>query len=118
RLTAIVERIRRDGPAVLPLEASRSPALLAATRLTAADDRLRDLAARLPASAVTPLDRAEWICDQVHASVEYADGVTSVRTTAAAGRDYSDGAPTSGSYVGTSGSRLTAQRQVGVLAAA
>jgi hypothetical protein len=27
-------------------------------------------------------------------------------------------APTSGSYVGTSGSRLTAQRRVGVLAAA
>ncbi len=30
RLTAIVERIRRDGPAVLPLEATRSPALLSA----------------------------------------------------------------------------------------
>ena len=29
RLTAIVERIRRDGPAVLPREATRSPALLA-----------------------------------------------------------------------------------------
>ena len=194
RLTAIVERIRRDGPAVLPLEALDSPALLSATRLTAADDRLRELAARLPASAVAPLDRAEWICDLVHASLDYADGVTSVRTTAAealaggrgvcqdmahvmlalchlvglparyvsghligqggthawvevvvprareaiavpfdpchgrragsayvtiaAGRDYSDVAPTSGSYVGTSGSRLTAQRRVGVLAAA
>jgi transglutaminase-like putative cysteine protease len=194
RLTAIVERIRRDGPAVLPLDALHSPALLSPTRLTAADDRLRDLAARLPSRAVAPLDRAEWICDQVHASLEYADGVTSVRTTAAealaggrgvcqdmahvmlalchlvglparyvsghligqggthawvevvvprardaiavpfdpchgrragssyvtiaAGRDYSDVAPTSGSYVGTSGSRLTAQRRVGVLAAA
>ena len=61
RLTAIVERIRRDGPAVLPLEALDSPALRSATRLTAADDRLRELAARLPASAVAPLDRAEWI---------------------------------------------------------
>jgi transglutaminase-like putative cysteine protease len=194
RLTAIVERIRRDGPAVLPLEATRSPALLSATRLTAADDRLRELAARLPARVVAPLDRAEWICDLVHVSLDYADGVTSVRTTAAealaggqgvcqdmahvmlalchlvglparyvsghligqggthawvevvvprtrdaiavpfdpchgrragsayvtiaAGRDYSDVAPTSGSYVGTSGSRLTAQRRVGVLAAA
>jgi transglutaminase-like putative cysteine protease len=194
RLTAIVERIRGDGPAVLPLEALHGPALRSPTRLTAADDRLRDLAARLPSRAVTPLDRAEWICDQVHASLEYADGVTSVRTTAAealaggrgvcqdmahvmlalchlvglparyvsghligqggthawvevvvphprdaiavpfdpchgrragssyvtiaAGRDYSDVAPTSGSYVGTSGSRLTARRRVGVLAAA
>ena len=38
--------------------------------------------------------------------------------TVATGRDYSDVAPTSGSYVGTSGSRLTARRRVGVLAAA
>jgi transglutaminase-like putative cysteine protease len=38
--------------------------------------------------------------------------------TIATGRDYSDVAPTSGSYVGTSSSRLTAQRRVGVLAAA
>jgi transglutaminase-like putative cysteine protease len=194
RLTAIVERIRRDGPAVLPREALGSPALLSPTRLTAADDRLRDLAARLPATAAAPLDQAAWICDLVHASLEYADGVTSVRTTAAealaggrgvcqdmahvmlalchlmglparyvsghligqggthawvevavprardavavpfdpshgrragssyvtvaTGRDYGDVAPTSGSYVGTSGSRLTARRQVGVLAAA
>lgn len=184
----------RDGPAVLPLEALRSPALPAPTRLTAADERLRELAARLPPSAVAPLDQAEWICDLVHASLEYDDGVTSVRTTAAealaggrgvcqdmahvmlalchlvglparyvsghligqggthawvevvvprdrdaiavpfdpyhgrragssyvtiaAGRDYSSVAPTSGSYVGTSRSRLTAQRRVGVLAAA
>ena len=194
RMTAIVERIRRDGPAVLPREALRSPALLSPTRLTAADDRLRDLAAGLPAAAVAPLDQAEWICSLVHASLEYADGVTSVRTTAAealaggrgvcqdmahvmlalchlvrlparyvsghligqggthawvevivprardaiavpfdpchgrragssyvtvaTGRDYSEVAPTSGSYVGTSASRLTARRQVGVLAAA
>ena len=192
RLTAIVERIRRDGPAVLPREALRSPALLSPTRLTAADDRLRDLAAGLPAAA--PLDQAELICNLVHASLEYADGVTSVRTTAAGalaggrgvcqdmahvmlaichlvrlparyvsghligqggthawvevivprardaiavpfdpchgrragssyvtvatGRDYSEVAPTSGSYAGTSASRLTARRQVGVLAAA
>ena len=32
---------------------------------------------------MAPLDRAEWICDLVHASLDYADGVTSVRTTAA-----------------------------------
>ena len=38
--------------------------------------------------------------------------------TVATGRDYSDVAPTSGSYLGTSGSRLTTSRRVGVLAAA
>ena len=194
RLTAIVERIRRDGHVVLPLQALHNPALLSSTRLTAADDRLRDLAGRLPAAAVGPLDQAELVCELVHGSLEYADGVTSVRTTAAealaggrgvcqdmahvmlalchllglparyvsghligqggthawvevviprardaiavpfdpchgrragssyvtvaTGRDYSDVAPTSGSYVGTSSSRLTARRRVGVLAAA
>jgi transglutaminase-like putative cysteine protease len=38
--------------------------------------------------------------------------------TVATGRDYSDVAPTSGSYVGTSSGRLTTDRRVGVLAAA
>ena len=38
--------------------------------------------------------------------------------TVATGRDYSDVAPTSGSYVGASPGRLTADRRVGVLAAA
>jgi len=38
--------------------------------------------------------------------------------TVATGRDYSDVAPTSGSYVGTSAGRLTADRRVGLLTAA
>ncbi len=38
--------------------------------------------------------------------------------TVATGRDYSDVAPTSGSYVGTSPGRLTAGRRVAILAAA
>ena len=38
--------------------------------------------------------------------------------TVATGRDYSDVAPTSGSYVGASPGRLTADRRVGILAAA
>jgi transglutaminase-like putative cysteine protease len=37
--------------------------------------------------------------------------------TVATGRDYSDVAPTSGSYVGTACGRLTADRRVGILAA-
>ncbi|HEY3261183.1 MAG TPA: transglutaminase family protein [Pseudonocardiaceae bacterium] len=38
--------------------------------------------------------------------------------TVAIGRDYADVAPTSGSYVGTSASRLTTSRRVGVIAVA
>jgi transglutaminase-like putative cysteine protease len=194
RLTAVLERVRSDGPAVLPARALRSPAMLRPTRLTAADRRLRDLASGLRRKTGGPLEDAERICDAVHGALTYRCGVTSVRTTAAealaggcgvcqdsahvmlalchllglparyvsghllgqggthawvevivargqhavavafdpcngrragngyvtvaTGRDYSDVAPTSGSYVGTSHGRLTAGRHVGVLAAA
>jgi transglutaminase-like putative cysteine protease len=194
RLTAIVERVRDDGPAVLPAEALRSPGLLLPTRLTAADDRLRDLARALSGTAATPVENAERICDLVHSAITYEFGVTSVRTTAAealacgrgvcqdsahvmlalchlvglparyvsghllgqggthawvevivprahdavavafdpcngrragsdyitiaTGRDYSDVAPVSGSYIGASRSHFTTDRRVGILAAA
>jgi len=194
RLTAVVERVRDDGPAVLPAQALRSPALLRPTRLTAADDRLRDLARALPGTAATPAGNAERICDLVHSAITYESGVTSVRTTAAealaggrgvcqdsahvmlalchlvglparyvsghllgqggthawvevivprahdavalafdpcngrragsdyitiaTGRDYSDVAPVSGSYIGASRSHLTTDRRLGILAAA
>ncbi|HEY5359246.1 MAG TPA: transglutaminase family protein [Streptosporangiaceae bacterium] len=194
RLAAILERIRDHGPIVVPRAVLDSPGLLRPTRLTAADDRLRELARGLTVSSDTPLERAERICAGVHAAMSYRDGVTSVQTPAAAalasgygvcqdyahimlavchlaglparyvsghllgqggthawvevlvpsgrdamaaaldpcngcragsgyltvatGRDYSDVAPTSGSYEGTSRSRLTAARRVGVLAAA
>jgi transglutaminase-like putative cysteine protease len=194
RLAAIVERVRGDGPTVLPAASLRSPGLLRPTRLTAADSRLRDLAGALPRRADTPVETAERICDLVHNAITYESGVTSVRTTAAealaggrgvcqdsahvmlalchlvglparyvsghllgqggthawvevivprahdavavafdpcngrrtgsdyvtvaTGRDYSDVAPVSGSYLGTSRSRLTTHRRVGILAAA
>jgi transglutaminase-like putative cysteine protease len=201
RLTALVERVREDGPAVLAAQAARSPRLLRPTRLTAADDRLRAMACDLARHDDTPLERAGRICAAAHAAIGYEDGVTSVRTTAAqalalgrgvcqdfahvmlalchlvelparyvsghllgqggthawvevivpeahhdtapqahgaaavafdpcngcragsgyvtvaTGRDYSDVAPTSGSYVGTACGRLTAGRRVGILAA-
>src|ERR1039457_4839881 len=82
RLTAIVERIRDDGPAVLPAEALHSLGLLRPTRLTAADDRLRDLAIRLAAEAVPALETAERICDVVRGAIPYQHGVTTGRTTA------------------------------------
>jgi transglutaminase-like putative cysteine protease len=194
RLAAILERISDDGPAALPLAALESPGLLRPTRLTAADDRLRELASELAGHSDTPLERAARICDRVHELLTYQHDTTSVTTTAAqalavgggvcqdfahvmlalchltglparyvsghllgqggthawvevavargqeaaamafdpcngrragngyltiaTGRDYADVAPTSGSYVGTSRSRLTAGRRVGVLAAA
>ena len=201
RLAAVLERIRDDGPAVLAAGALHSPRLLRPTRLTAADERLRAMAAdivprpaRPPARRGDPEETAERICAAVFDAITYEYGITSVTTTAAealaagrgvcqdfahvmlalchllglparyvsghllgqggthawvevivpraghaeaiafdpchgrrtdggyvtvaTGRDYSDVAPTSGSYVGTSPGRLTADRRVGVLAAA
>ena len=210
RLVAVLERIRDDGPAVLEAGALRSPRLLRPTPLTAADERLRAMAADIvretgrpgedpedPENTKTPEnpeETAERICAAVFEAITYEYGITSVTTTAAevlaagrgvcqdfahvmlalchllglparyvsghllgqggthawvevivpragqaeaiafdpchgrrtdggyvtiaTGRDYSDVAPTSGSYVGTSAGRLTAGRRVGVLAAA
>ena len=199
RLAAVLERIRDDGPAVLAAQALHSPRLLRPTPLTAADERLRAMAADLVPETARPGDQdpedtAERICAAVFEAITYEYGVTSVTTTAAealavgrgvcqdyahvmlalchllrlparyvsghllgqggthawvevivpraghaeaiafdpcngrrtdggyvtvaTGRDYSDVAPTSGSYVGTSPGRLTAGRRVGVLAAA
>ena len=83
RLTALVERVRGDGPATVPRAALRDPALLRPTRLTAADDRIRALAAGLGGRGDTPLDQAARICERVHAAISYQFGVTSVTTTAA-----------------------------------
>ncbi len=196
RLVAVVERVRDEGPAVLPAEALRSPRLLRPTPLTAADERLRAMAADIAARPGdrAPEETAERISDAVSQAITYEDGVTTVSTTAAealaagrgvcqdfahvmlalchllqvraryvsghllgqggthawvevivprgdhaeaiafdpcngrrtdsgyvtiaTGRDYSDVAPTSGSYLGASSGRLTADRRVGVLAAA
>src|SRR5713226_3963255 len=83
RLAAIVERVRGDGPAVLPAPALRSPRLLRPTRLTAADARLRGVASVLAERGDSPVERAERICAFVHDAIAYTGGVTSVRTTAA-----------------------------------
>jgi len=198
RLAAVLERIRDDGPAVLAAAALRHPRLLRPTPLTAADARLRAMAADIvPVTArpgEDPEETAERICAAVFDAITYEYGITTVTTTAAealaagrgvcqdfahvmlalchllrlparyvsghllgqggthawvevivpradhaeviafdpchgrrtdggyvtvaTGRDYSDVAPTSGSYVGASPGRLTADRRVGVLAAA
>ena len=83
RLTALVERVRGDGPAVAAPSALTDPGLLRPTRLTAADDRIRELASQLADPADTPLEQAARICQQVHSAISYQHGVTSVQTTAA-----------------------------------
>ena len=90
RLAAVLERVRDDGPAVLPAAALHSPRLLRPTRLTAADERLRAMAADIagdcgpgPSAGAGSEDLAERICAAVSAAVTYEYGVTSVTTTAA-----------------------------------
>jgi transglutaminase-like putative cysteine protease len=84
RLTAVLERVRDDGPAVLPAATLHSPRLLRPTRLTAPDDRLRAMAAGLAAPSGDFEETAERICAAVFAAMTYENGVTTVSTTAAA----------------------------------
>jgi transglutaminase-like putative cysteine protease len=85
RLAAVIERVREDGPALLPAAALRSPRLLLDTPLTAADERLRALACRVRAESggATARETAALVSDAVSREISYRDGVTSVKTTAA-----------------------------------
>jgi len=83
RLAAVLERVRDDGPALLPAAARHSPRLLRPTRLTTPDDRLRDMAAGLAAPSGDPEETAERACAAVFAAMTYENGVTTVSTTAA-----------------------------------
>jgi transglutaminase-like putative cysteine protease len=83
RLAAVLERVRDDGPAMLPAAALDSPRLLRPTRLTTPDDRLRDLAAGLTAPSGAPEETAERVCAAVFAAMTYENDVTTVSTTAA-----------------------------------
>jgi transglutaminase-like putative cysteine protease len=82
RLCAVVERIRQDGPTALPIEALRDPRLLRPTKLTAADDRLTELASTLDGKG-DQVELAERICAAVHEAISYEDGTTTIKTTAA-----------------------------------
>ena len=87
RLVAVLERVRDDGPAVLAAQALHSPRLLRPTPLTAADERLRAMAAGIVPDAARPgedpEETAERICAAVFEAITYEYGVTSVTTTAA-----------------------------------
>jgi transglutaminase-like putative cysteine protease len=85
RLAAVLERVSGDGPALLPARALHSPRLLRPTRLTAADDRLRAMAAGLAAESAgdTPQETAERVSEAVWQAMTYSAGATAVTTTAA-----------------------------------
>jgi transglutaminase-like putative cysteine protease len=82
-MTALLERVRADGPVQLPASALSEPRFLRATRLTAADPTLAAIAHDLRCFDDTPLVRAHRICETVHALMSYEYGVTSVQTPAA-----------------------------------
>lgn len=84
RVAAMLECVGRNAPAVLRASALLDPRLRRPTRLTAADDRLRAMAADLQQPGGDPVEVAERICVAVHAALTYQHGVTSVKTTAAA----------------------------------
>ena len=81
RLTATLDRVVGDGPPLLPYAALHDPRMLRATRLTAPDEALRDLAARCRGAGREEL--AERICTVAHEALTYEYGVTTVSTTAA-----------------------------------
>jgi transglutaminase-like putative cysteine protease len=82
-IEAVLERLGPTGPVPLAADAIDDPALLAPTRLTAPDDRLRDLAADVARPGGEPLDVAERVCAAVSAALEYQLDVTTIATTAA-----------------------------------
>jgi transglutaminase-like putative cysteine protease len=83
RVTAILERVRGDGPPVLPVSVLTDPRLSRPPRLTADDDRLRALTATLAGHRETGLDLADRICAEAHTAITYEYGMTTVETTAA-----------------------------------
>lgn len=82
-VAAVVERAGPMVDAVLPFAALADPRLLRPTRLTSADDAIRDLAAEARAAASDDLDLAEHCCHAVRVAITYEYGVTSPSTPAA-----------------------------------
>ena len=82
-VVAVVERAGPRVDAALPLSALQDPRLLRPTRLTMADDAIRDLASDIRAASADHLEFAERCCRDVRAAITYEFGVTSCSTTAA-----------------------------------
>lgn len=82
-LQAILERVRGDGPPLLPAAALTDPRHLAPSPLTEPDDALLALAAAARGHGPDPLDVAGWLCVETYRRLRYEFGVTTVETTAA-----------------------------------
>ncbi|PZS17427.1 MAG: transglutaminase family protein [Pseudonocardiales bacterium] len=82
-VAAVVERVGPRLDAVLPASALSDQRLLRPTRLTAADEAIRELAAQIRADSSDHLEFAERCCAQVRAAISYQFGVTTCATTAA-----------------------------------
>ncbi|MFI5934290.1 transglutaminase domain-containing protein [Actinoplanes sp. NPDC051494] len=81
RLTATLDRVVGDGPPILPPDASADPRFRRPTRLTTADQAIRELADRCAGGDSEEM--AERACMLTHAALTYEYGVTNVSTTAA-----------------------------------
>lgn len=82
-LVAVVERAGPRVDAALPRSALSDPRLLRPTRLTTADEAIRELADGIRAQSSDHLEFAERCCAQVRAAIGYEFGITSHSTTAA-----------------------------------
>ena len=93
RLAAVLERVRDDGPTVLPARALLAPRLLRPTPLTGADERLRAMAGQIAAESAgdTAEETAARVSDAVSQAMTYQGGATSVATTAAEALDAGHG---------------------------
>jgi transglutaminase-like putative cysteine protease len=78
---AVVERVGPGSGVLVPATALTDSRLLRPTRLTAADETIRQLAAEM--ADQDRLATADRLCAYVHKAISYAHGVTSVATTAA-----------------------------------
>jgi transglutaminase-like putative cysteine protease len=79
---AVVEREDVPCEAVVIKSSPTEARYLAPTRLTAADERLRNFAQQARNGASNEIEAAELICQAVHRQIPYQKGVTSVATTA------------------------------------
>lgn len=82
-VAAVVERTGPTVDAALSAASLRDPRLLRPTRLTGADDAIRDLAAEVGGTCADDVEFAQECCRRVRAAISYAYGVTSPATTAA-----------------------------------
>lgn len=83
RIGALVERVNPGSVPTLPGSALADPRLRRPTRLTAPDERIRELAHQLQRPRDPARELAMRMCVAVHTAMTYEYGITTVGTTAA-----------------------------------